>query len=1489
MKLLSTNVAMLSPYRKIIGQASKIPNFLTSDMWNSIIESNLDLICLNEVKPGSNARLWEDQLKEIHGLSWKIHIPNPTCYVALCVPDRRNQVEIRNDVPQFDRAVTWWVYMDGIPDATTELDFERWSLTIVYAPADPVERRIFFEEELSILLQSLGTRNRLNNDEMNVPSLLTGDFNDYPSFLDVNSRHYDGSRHWQTCLEPAILSTGFHDSFRVRNPDTLQYSFDFVRDGRLVSQRRLDNTLVNDEMESLIDELKYSNEPLCRLFDHSAISITLKFIATNKKGHGQWRLHNNLLISEKYIAGVSQFLKRFHINNRRKTAIHYMLHLLDEVKVYSIQFLTDTREGYRQKALVVNANRIGNNLENSIENGASGIDSDQAIREYTESYKLDIARIEYGRRKRMQNEERMPTAFTREAIFQSKGIRSNIKQLEDPLGAEESSKEGHVMRRYTETFYQILRTPDKAHFNVSFEAESARFLLECENTDGSRTRISSSDKKRLQQDITPEEITDAGKRCNKGSAPGDSGIPYRFWIVFDKPLGKMIAAVAKELMNGFSLPAGEPSIPVKLLHKKGKKSLLSNYRPISLIETYYRLLDIVITTRLGGILAKTIPDTQTAFIPGRNIVMNVLMIFMVLEAARLGMIVEPAPIMLSLDQEKAYDRVRHEWLWAVFRFYNLPDRLLRFFQKFYQNATSKYDINGIYTNAVKLLCGLSQGSPVSTLLYVMILQPYLNCIDNAKIGITVKSSNFGNIMIKQIAFADDIWVFIRDQIGYKTFENISERFAALSNSKFNLSKTRMYEFTSGSDWCVDLRRKFRGLPEEFICLGIPVRTDGNLPVETLKTALGKMTNSVHWNGFNELSLIGRVTVVNTFLTSKMWYCLQIGPVNERTHREMVRFMTTYVFRAKRAWVNFKIVCLPKYMGGLNLLYPEAMTCAMSGAWIVYALAKYSLSGRLFKMVYAEMVLKISNKPPIYCILYPSRGLTRSTTLYTPFFKRVNKVMRTLDFGLQLKLDTYTGDQALSLPWKHDKLYKDYPVIGARGLGDGKAKNVGMTTHTMYAGEFIGWTYRDILFWDLDESRMIVPNKEIAEFLIKCRRYDIYKDDAVKLRELQQAWRMIGKHMEYHILERLPTIFGKRLLKGRRPECCNTIRRTRGGLTYEFTFANYNGFDIEKMIPWHDIKVANEPIEDYQVKNARQFVQTKRLGTKYIHIPNHNVAFPNQSIQKAAWKSQWSELHDNFRTPEHVSILYLVLHNRARLAKDYTVIDRTWENFTLSFQEQGAEDNQGLFEDDVVDEEEADPNYDPDEAEDLEEIRRVSYETIGCCLCEQAKDSVQHSFAECTLVQRFWLDNIQYLIRISDNADSPEAYVSTMQATSRITLRDVLFCFPTWKRCLKRNSSSWKRLLLWHSCCIATLSKIREQAFRIAARDRTKPSYHLEGAGASMQKEYRLCLADIYSEKSRLDSVDPGRTDRPNRSENFFREFVDNSNIARRSENAFQFT
>lgn len=127
-------------------------------------------------------------------------------------------------------------------------------------------------------------------------------------------------------------------------------------------------------------------------------------------------------------------------------------------------------------------------------------------------------------------------------------------------------------------------------------------------------------------------------------------------------MGDDIFKVAEEFRRKGKFVREMNSTVIVLIPKKKKISSMTDYRPISLSNTLYKIVSKALVNRLKSLLDKIISGEQHGFVPRREIVDNIIMagetIHSMLSDKKQGMIVK-------LDVSKAYDRVRWPYLLDV--------------------------------------------------------------------------------------------------------------------------------------------------------------------------------------------------------------------------------------------------------------------------------------------------------------------------------------------------------------------------------------------------------------------------------------------------------------------------------------------------------------------------------------------------------------------------------------------------------------------------------------------------------------------------------------------------------------------------------------------------------------------------------------------------------------------------------------------------------
>ena len=106
---------------------------------------------------------------------------------------------------------------------------------------------------------------------------------------------------------------------------------------------------------------------------------------------------------------------------------------------------------------------------------------------------------------------------------------------------------------------------------------------------------------------------------------------------------------------------------LRLLFKKDDPLELKNWRPISLLNTDYKICTKVLANRLRKVLPRIINKDQTCGIPDRSIYENLFLLRDTIDYVQHKHL---SAAIISLDQEKAFDRVNHGFLHRVLTRFN---------------------------------------------------------------------------------------------------------------------------------------------------------------------------------------------------------------------------------------------------------------------------------------------------------------------------------------------------------------------------------------------------------------------------------------------------------------------------------------------------------------------------------------------------------------------------------------------------------------------------------------------------------------------------------------------------------------------------------------------------------------------------------------------------------------------------------------------------
>ena len=174
--------------------------------------------------------------------------------------------------------------------------------------------------------------------------------------------------------------------------------------------------------------------------------------------------------------------------------------------------------------------------------------------------------------------------------------------------------------------------------------------------------------------VSPNEAHAALLGMAKSKYPGSDGLPMEFYVAFWDLLGGDLVNVFNSSPEAGLLPFSQREVPIALIFEKGDRLDRKNWRSISSLNVDYKICARVLSGRLLKVIATVVAPDQTCGVPGRYIGENVAFLRDVVELANKYNL----PVaLLSLDQEKAFDRVDWPFLFATLAKISPGDSFIR--------------------------------------------------------------------------------------------------------------------------------------------------------------------------------------------------------------------------------------------------------------------------------------------------------------------------------------------------------------------------------------------------------------------------------------------------------------------------------------------------------------------------------------------------------------------------------------------------------------------------------------------------------------------------------------------------------------------------------------------------------------------------------------------------------------------------------------------
>ncbi|GBG59413.1 hypothetical protein CBR_g38439 [Chara braunii] len=367
------------------------------------------------------------------------------------------------------------------------------------------------------------------------------------------------------------------------------------------------------------------------------------------------------------------------------------------------------------------------------------------------------------------------------------------------------------MLQYARMYYEDILTSRRPQDGVNVDLSSGTDMW-----DSTTLKLHTSAKLDLDRTFTVEELSQSLKSMAKGKSPGVDGLSVEFYATNWGVLDPLLVELYNEVLVGGKLGKGMTHGVITVMFKKGDKSEVRNWRPISLLNVSYKILAKALTHMLSKYLPELVEKDQGAFVQGRSIFNNIVT---AIESLELIQEENRDMVVRLLDLEKAYDKV------GTLRIMGFGESFCAWVIVMYTFSSSAIMINDHLSAPFQLSRSLRQGCPLAPLIFVLQLEVLLNKI---RLHPDIRGIQLHNGMDCRVkALVDDLFVVSENTVSsLSALKGVMCEYAELSEATVNWNKSTYLlptQFSLKVEW--GMRRVEEGEEERFLGIWISLQID----------------------------------------------------------------------------------------------------------------------------------------------------------------------------------------------------------------------------------------------------------------------------------------------------------------------------------------------------------------------------------------------------------------------------------------------------------------------------------------------------------------------------------------------------------------------------------------------------------------------------------------------------------------------------------------